>query len=109
LNFSAANNIGFGDKKTTLWLEVVLFGKRAESNFVQLLTKGQSVFLSGEISQSTYEAKDGSGIKTKLQLVANIVELAGSSEKHEPTTKNKQKDHESELSYPMFSDSDIPF
>ena len=29
LNVTVANNIGFGDKQQTLWIRVVLFGKRA--------------------------------------------------------------------------------
>ena len=30
LSFTVANNIGFGEKQQTLWIQVTLFGKRAE-------------------------------------------------------------------------------
>ena len=37
LNVTVANNIGFGDKQQTLWIRVVLFGKRAEGQLQNYL------------------------------------------------------------------------
>ena len=76
LYVTVANNIGYGDKQTN-WVRVVLFGKRAEGSLKDYLVKGQQVFVSGELSQSEYEAKDGS-TKTVLELNANIINLIGS-------------------------------
>ena len=76
VNFAVANSIGFGDKKTTLWIDCALFGKRAES-VAQYLVKGQSVFVSGELSTREYAAKDGSGMKTVLSLNVNVCDLIG--------------------------------
>jgi single-strand DNA-binding protein len=76
LNVTVANNIGFGDKQQTLWIRVVLFGKRAEGKLVEHLKKGQQVFVSGELTQSEYQAKDGT-TKTSLELNANIIDLVG--------------------------------
>lgn len=75
LNVTIANNIGYGDKQQTLWIRVVLFGKRAEGNLQNYLKKGQQVFASGELSQNEYE-KDGVK-KTILELNANIIDLIG--------------------------------
>ncbi|MEI6747324.1 MAG: single-stranded DNA-binding protein [Methylococcaceae bacterium] len=75
LNFAVANSIGFGDKKTTLWLYCALWGKRAES-VAQYLVKGQSVFVSGELSTREYQAKDGT-LKTTLALNVSVVDLLG--------------------------------
>jgi len=76
LNVTVANNIGFGDKQQTLWIRVVLWGKRAEGSLKDYLKKGQQVFVSGELSQSEYRAQDGT-TKTSLELNANIIDLVG--------------------------------
>ena len=75
LNFAVANSIGFGDKKVTLWLDCALWGKRGES-VAQYLKKGQSVFVSGELTTREYQAKDGT-LKTVLALNVNVVDLLG--------------------------------
>lgn len=76
LSVTVANNIGYGDKQKTLWLRCSVFGKRAEGELVNFLKKGQSVFVSGELSQNEYQAKDGS-TKTSLELACNILDLVG--------------------------------
>ena len=76
LNVTVANNIGFGDKKKTLWIRVALFGKRAEGTLKDYLLKGQQVFVSGELTQNEYKANDGT-MKTSLELNANIIDLVG--------------------------------
>ena len=76
VNFAVANSIGFGDKKTTLWIDCSLWGKRADT-VAQYLTKGQSVFVSGELTTREYQAKDGSGTKTALSLNITTLDLVG--------------------------------
>ena len=76
LNVTVANNIGFGDKQQTLWIRAVVFGKKAEGKLVEHLKKGQQVFVSGELAQSEYQAKDGT-TKTSLELNATIIDLLG--------------------------------
>ena len=76
LNVTVANNIGFGDKQQTLWIRVALFGKRAEGTLKDYLVKGQQVFVSGELTQNEYQAKDGT-MKTSMELNANIIDLVG--------------------------------
>lgn len=100
LNVTVANNIGYGDKQQTLWVRVVLFGKRAEGNLKDYLKKGQQVFVSGELSQNEYE-KDGVK-KTSLELNANIIELIGKP-------KQQDKPIESNNAPDNFDDSQIPF
>ena len=86
LSFTVANNIGFGDKQQTLWIQVTLFGKRAEGQLQNYLKKGQQVFVSGELTQREYQAKDGT-TKTSLDLNANIIDLIG---KKTETTQAQQ-------------------
>ena len=76
LNVRVANNVGFGDKQQTLWLQVTLWGKLAEGNLKDYLKKGQQVFVSGELTQREYQANDGS-TKASLELNATILELVG--------------------------------
>lgn len=79
LNVSVANNIGFGDKQQTIWLRVILWGRRAEGTLKDYLKKGQQVFVSGELSMNEYTANDGTK-KTQLELNATIIDLVGKRE-----------------------------
>ena len=83
LNVTIANNIGFGDKQQTLWIRVVLFGKRAEGQLQNYLKKGQQVFVSGELTQSEYKGNDGT-TKISLELNANIIDLIGKKDGSAP-------------------------
>ena len=76
LNVNVATNVGFGEKQQTLWIRVAIFGKRAEGQLINYLKKGQQVFVSGELTQREYQAKDGTR-QTILELNANIIDLVG--------------------------------
>ncbi len=76
LNFTVANNIGFGEKQQTLWVRCGVWGKRAEGQLKDYLKKGQQVFVSGELSQSEYQANDGT-TKTSLELNVSTIDLVG--------------------------------
>jgi single-strand DNA-binding protein len=95
LTVTVANNIGFGDKQQTLWIRVTLFGKRAEGQLRDYLKKGQQVFISGELRQNEYQAKDGT-TKTSLELTANIIDLIGKRDqqaKPQPEPKKSRSDY----------------
>ena len=89
LSFTVANNIGFGEKQQTLWIQVTLFGKRAEGQLQNYLKKGQQVFVSGELTQREYQAKDGT-TKTSLDLNANIIDLIGKRSEASQPQQNYQ-------------------
>ena len=103
LNFSVANNTGFGDRKKTLWIKVSVFGKRAEGRLVEYLLKGTEVFVSGELSQNEYEANDRT-IKTSLELNANVVDLIGGNNQQPPPQQqtNQQPPQNHKDSYVPF-------
>lgn len=71
-NFSVADSQG--KDKPTIWWNCQLFGKRAES-LSQYLLKGQSVTVSGNITQRTYQ-KDGVD-KTVMEIRVSDVALQG--------------------------------
>lgn len=55
-SFSVAIDDGFGDKKRTLWFDVSIWGKRAET-LAPMLTKGGKVCVSGDLSTREHEGK----------------------------------------------------
>jgi single-strand DNA-binding protein len=75
-NFSLAVDAGYGDRKSTLWLRCALFGKRAEGELPTYLTKGTQVAVSGELSMSEWENKDGEK-KQSLELNVRELDLVG--------------------------------
>jgi single-strand DNA-binding protein len=109
LNFTVANNIGFGDRQQTLWVRVALWGKRAEGSLQNYLKKGQQVFVSGELSQREYQANDGT-TKVSLELNASIVDLVG--KRNEQSQQQPQQNYQQPAqSQPSNLDDfdDVPF
>ncbi len=100
LTVNVANNQGFGDKQTTMFIRVALFGKRAEGNLKDYLLKGQQVNISGELRTNEYQAKDGT-TKTSMELNANIIDLVGGRKEGAP----RQAAPKADVAY----DDDIPF
>lgn len=66
--FSLAVNDGFGDKQRTLWFDVSIWGKRAET-LASMLVKGGKVTVAGDLSTREHEGK------TYLTVRANEVTL----------------------------------
>ena len=70
LNFPCVYDVGLGQNKQAQWLDVVLFGKRAES-LAQHFTKGkQIVIYADDLQVETYQKNDGTqGVKLKCKLI----------------------------------------
>lgn len=66
--FGIAVNEGYGDKKTTNFLNIVVFGKSGE-NCEKHLKKGSKVAVNGKIKTGSYE-KDGQRVNT-FDIVAD--------------------------------------
>ena len=94
-SFSLACDVGFGDNKQTVWLDVSKFGKGAEG-LSRILRKGSQVAVTGELSQREHEDK------TYLQCRADDVKIfstpEGSGQRQEQQSRDQFED-----------DSDIPF
>ncbi|WP_027949842.1 single-stranded DNA-binding protein [Haliea salexigens] len=106
MQFTAAFDSGYGDKKVTTWLSCALFGKRASENLCQYLTKGTQVGLSGEIKLDEWRGQDGSTQKT-LKMRVNDLTLLSSSEPKQQARQAAQP-----RTQPMpeqFDDENIPF
>lgn len=83
-NFSIADSQG--KDKDAIWWNCQLFGKRAES-LAQYLTKGQSVTITGSVSQRKYTDKNGVK-KISTDVRVNDVALQGG--KRETTQQPQQ-------------------
>jgi len=79
-NFPAAVDVGFGDNKSTLWLDCALFGKRAEGALVQYLTKGTQIVVEGEINLRQYQKQDGTHGAAVTLKVQDLTLVSGQSE-----------------------------
>jgi single-strand DNA-binding protein len=71
--FSVGVSSGWGDKKRTDWINVVVWDKRAET-CSQHLHKGSKVLVEGRIQTRSYDANDGSK-RYVTEVVANEVEF----------------------------------
>ena len=81
-NFSLATTARFKDRsgeqqKRTEWHRVVAFGKLADT-CQQFLSKGRQVYVEGRLTTRHYEAKDGSGKRSRTEIVALQMRMLGS-------------------------------
>src|SRR5271170_6691629 len=73
-NFSVASTERFTDRsgarqERTEWFRVVAFGKLADT-CGQFLSKGRQVYVEGRLTTREYEAKDGSGKRSRTEIIA---------------------------------------
>ena len=98
-SFNMAVDHGFGDKKTTYWWSVSMWGKRG-SALSPHLRKGSSVTVTGEFSTREHEGK------TYLQCRANDITLQGGKpdgERQSGTSYDGPSGQQNDL------DDDLPF
>lgn len=67
LNFSVAASTGWGDKKTTNWIECTIWGQQAE-RLVQYLVKGKQVAFTGEMTIDKWESNGRSGTTVRCSI-----------------------------------------
>lgn len=112
--FNVADNQG-KDKDAIFW-RCQLWGKRAES-LKDYLTKGQSVTITGSISESKYTDKDGIDRKS-MDIRVNDVALQGGQRQQQAAPKpasqreqNRDRQYNQSRPAPQFSDfnDDVPF
>lgn len=107
-NFSIADSQG--KDKDAIWWNCQLFGKRAES-LAQYLTKGQSVTITGSVSQRKYTDKNGVE-KISTDVRVNDVALQGgkreATQSQQPQ-QNQQSSKQNNSGNFENMDDDIPF
>src|SRR3954464_4529220 len=78
LSFRVANDIGFGDRRTTQWVDCSMWGKRAES-VANYIKKGDKITVSGELKLEEFQRRDGTP-GSKLAVRVNDLDLASRQE-----------------------------
>lgn len=106
LNFSAAVDFGYGEKKGTIWAGCSMFGKRAEA-VAPYLKKGQQVAISGELSERKWKNKEGAQQTTHEVRVAELTLVGGRNEAHEENTTRPTPKTANEK--PANFDDDLPW
>lgn len=105
LTFSAANSTGYGDKQKTLWLRATYWNNAEKMK--EFLVKGNQISITGELSQTEYQAKDGS-TKTSLDLNVHSIDLIGSKKEGGQQAPQPRQAPAAAMPYDDFDDS-IPF
>ena len=102
--FAVAIEDGFGDNKTTTWMDCAMFGERGEK-VAGYIRKGDRIGVTGSIRLDTYTTRDGVE-KSKVALrVADITLLGSKSDGGQRTQRQAQP----ELEVDDFEDTEIPF
>jgi single-strand DNA-binding protein len=99
-----ATNKKFGDKETTTWFRLTIWGEKAQK-LQEYLTKGQHVWVSGELEQQEYQDREGNS-RTSLEVNVSDLQLLGS--KGDGTSKAKAASAGGETATSV-SDDEIPF
>ena len=112
--FPLAVDVGFGDRKSTLWCDASIWGRRAESGLPQYLVKGQQVAVSGEIGTREFQKRDGSAGFAVTLRVNEIDLVGGQSGQQTPQQPQQQSYQQAQPAAPQggfddFDEDAIPF
>lgn len=79
-SFAIALDVGFGDKKKTIFWECKLWGERGET-FAKYVSKGHQVGIEARVEQEEWADKATQEQRKKLVLVVNDFTLLSNGEK----------------------------
>lgn len=99
LSFSVAVDDGYGDKKSTMWFDCSVWGKRAKS-LAPHIGKGAAVTVIGDLGKREHEGK------TYLTVRVNELSLQGGGEK-KPEPAPQQSSDGARVGRDL--DDEIPF
>ena len=91
-DFSIAVDEGFGDKKSTSWINIKAWGKTAEFA-ISYLRKGNLVSVTGRLKQETWETKEG---QKRDRVVVIAESLQGLTPKGEQAQRPAQEPQQAE-------------
>lgn len=87
-SFPVACDVGWGDNKTTYWIDVAKFGKGAEG-LSRHLNKGDAVTVIGDLTTREHEGK------TYLNCRADDIALQGGSKERQQEPAQQQERYDS--------------
>ena len=103
VNSIVSDNVG-GYREEPSFLDMVIYGKRAESLYKYLL-KGQQVAIQAEARQNTYKRKDGT-TASSIEFMVLDLQLVGSSKTQQEQPRQTVSRQQSE---PAPDNSAVPF
>lgn len=96
MQFSVANNTGYGDKQQTHYFDCSLFGDRASGKLQEYMTKGAQVLVEGEVSLNTYQKNDGTTGASQRVFVRDVELIGGKAQGEQaPQQKPSQQSQKS--------------
>ena len=117
-SFSLALDVGFGDRKKTIFWECKIWGERGET-FAKYVFKGHQVGIAAEIDQEEWDDKTTSEKRKKLVLNVRDFTLLSNGEKRQESSNQggrqqqrpaqQQRVPEPEQQDPGLDGEDIPF
>lgn len=112
-NFSIAVDIGWGQNKKTMWINVGAWGQWIDKVAPYLL-KGTQVYVVGEIELREYEKEGVTKQSLQLTIQPGGVQLAGGKPEGQQQQSGAggyrdKKPEQQKLSNDDFKDDDIPF
>jgi len=92
------------------YFNVTVFGGRGESA-AKYLSKGKPVAIEGRLDWQEWEAKDGSGKRQGVKIIAENIQFLGSKPKDEEASATDSQDEDRQLAGvgAGSGDDDIPF
>lgn len=106
--FTVAVDDGYGDSKRTLWFDVSIWGKRAET-LAPMLTKGGKVCVTGDLSTREHEGKTYLTVRAAEVTLMSAKREAVTEEQAESTiTRLNESAKAVQHTYTM-PDDEIPF
>ncbi len=90
MKLSVATNQGYGDKKKTVWWNIIVWNSNIVENLESKLTKGMQVYVEGMLEQDEYDGKP------QFQIVVGfggeILMLDSRAEKEEGSLPEPRED-----------------
>lgn len=106
-SWPVAVDVGFGDKKSTIWLDCAMWGDRG-TKIAGYIKKGDNIGVSGELSLREYQ-KDGQ-TKTVATLRINDVKLLAGKQEQQAQPQPRQISRAGAgAAVPNHVDDDIPW
>lgn len=103
VNSIASDNVG-GYREEPNFLDIVIYGKRAESLYKYLL-KGQQVAVQSEARQNSYKRKDGTTVNA-IEFMVLDIQLVGPSKAQQEQPRQTVNRQQNE---PAPDNSAVPF
>ena len=101
---SIAVNDGYGEKKKTYFVNIVVWGKQAEF-FANNVVKGQKVWVNGKLTVRDYEAKDG----TKRYVTEVVADMFDGVEWAKSSNTSNNKNYDDGWNDPVDDSEEVPF